>query len=58
LHSLYQIQILLEVLALKRWRVPAKVVGGKILEPLALSGEKAAPERAVSDKPNAQFTNR
>ncbi len=51
----HQIEILLEVLSLKARRESSVVVCWKICEPDELAGEKAAPERAVSDEANAEL---
>jgi hypothetical protein len=51
-----QIEVLLEVLALEAWRVPAVVVRGQVLEALEAAGQEPAPERAVGAPINSLRT--
>src|SRR5207247_8215957 len=53
-----EVEILLEVLALEARRQTAVVVGRQILEARDLSGQEAAPERAVGDEPDAELAAR
>src|SRR5205085_10513490 len=48
-----EFQILLKILALKARRVAAVIVCGKIINALKSSGQKPAPQGAISDKANA-----
>ncbi len=50
-----QIQILLEVLALKARGGAAVVVGSEVFEAFELAGEKSAAEWTVGDEADAEF---
>src|SRR5438128_2648138 len=54
LHAAHEIEILLEVLALKARIEAAKIVGGKVFEALDLTGEEAAAKRAVRHEADAE----
>src|SRR5271157_4328827 len=53
----HKIEVFLEVLALKPWRVAAEVVRRQVIDRLELAGQEAATQRTVSDEPNAQFAH-
>src|SRR3954471_14803907 len=55
LHSLHELQVLLEVLSLEPRPLATPVVLWQILEAAQLAGEEAAAERAVRDEADAQF---
>src|SRR5208283_1447228 len=52
-----EIEVLLEVLALKPWRVAAEVFGRQVIDRLEPSGQETATQRAVGDEPDAQFAH-
>jgi hypothetical protein len=45
-----EVEILLKILSLESWRIPAKVVGRKILETLDLASKKTAAKRAIRNE--------
>src|ERR1051326_7943127 len=51
----HQIKVLLEVFSLKARRHAAEIVGGQVFKALELSSQKAASERAIGHKADAQF---
>ena len=52
-----QVEVLLEVRALKARRVAAVIAGLQIVDALYLPGEKAAPQRAVGDEADAELAH-
>src|SRR5690606_3627271 len=58
LDLLDQIQVALEVLALKARRAPAIVVFRQVLEPLEPARQEPAPQGTVGDEADAQFAYR
>src|SRR5512135_3387715 len=55
LHSIHELQVLLEVLSLEPRPLATPVVRWQILEAAQLAGEEAAAKRAVRDEADAQF---
>src|SRR5215469_2738890 len=57
-HAAHQLEVLLEICALKPWRRPPVVLRREILEFPDLLRKEAAPQRAVRDEANPQLAAR
>ena len=53
----HQIEVLLEILALKPGRVPARIVGRQVVDLLERARQEPASQWTIGDEPDSQFAD-